>query len=536
MARLLKDIMRRTQLHKWWRTATTPYVGLTGIALVYALLYWYGITRQYPLQLGLTHPRATWPTLVDLSLHAGMRHAIVYGCLIAGYWMALRLALRIAPQQHRFAVVVIIGCWLLCSMILLGAYPGDSTDIFDYVFRGRMQALHGASPLAVPPDAFRNESFYRCLVWGNWVDAYGPLWEYASGAVARAVPRVSSAQLGHYITGYRLLAVALTGVCGTLIMVIVRRRQPQYVAAALLAWFWNPLLLISTAIGAHNDGLMLVLILLAVLLYQRQHWLLGLLALGLAAHVKITALLLVPVFGVWLVTRRGWWRGMGTSVAALVVLAPVSWLLYAPLGGWATLPRMLHERHILTYNSLANVAFGFLHVYRHWDVTVARQAVIRGATLLFVIIAAVLLLGIWHSMKQRAADDATLWFGGILITMIYLVVGAFWFQSWYVLWVLVLAALLPGSRFTGVLLPLFSLGALWSGLSTDFLNQDRIHRFSGFQVETIMVVVLWTPLLCGLVTPFVWQLVRGRYHAWLPGLSHLRSIWRRRRIRRRTTA
>jgi hypothetical protein len=523
-------------MHKLWRTATTPYVGLTSIGLLSALLYWGGITRQYPLRPGLAHPRATWPTLVDLSLLAGMWHGIVYGCLIVGYVVALHLALRIAPQQRHFAVVVIVGCWLLCSMILLGAYPGDSLDIFDYVFRGRMQALFGASPLAVTPDAFRNQRFYRYLTWGDWVDAYGPLWEYASGAVARTVPLVSRDHLRHYIVGYRLLALALTGVCGALIMVIARRRQPRYAAAALLAWLWNPLLLISTAVGAHNDGLMLVLILVAALLYQRQRWLLGLLALGLAAHVKITALLLLPVFGLWLVQQRGWWRAIGTSVAALLVIVPVSWLLYAPLGGWATLPRMLHERHILTYNSLANVAFGFLRMRRQWDETAARQAAMGGATLLFVVIAAVLLLWIWRSMKRRDGDDATLWSGSIVITMAYLLVGAFWFQSWYVLWVLVLAALLPGSRFTRVLLPLFSLGALWSNLSTDFLNQDRAQRFSGLQVETIMVVALWTPLLCGLVIPPFWHLVRGRYHVRLRLLRHLRSMFRRLGIRRRTAA
>jgi len=526
--------MRRT--HKLWRDATTPYVGVTGIGLLSALLYWGGITRQYPLKPGLAYPRATWPTLVDLSLWAGMWHGIVYGCLIVGYVVALHLALRINPQQRRFAVVMIVGCWLLCSIILLGAYPGDSLDIFDYVFRGRMQALWGASPLAVTPDTFRNQRFFRYLTWSDWVDAYGPLWEYASGTVARTVPLVSRDQLGHYITGYRLLALTLTGVCGALIMVIVRRRQPRYAAAALLAWFWNPLLLISTAVGAHNDGLMLVLILVAVLLYQRQRWLLGLLALGLAAHVKITALLLLPVFGLWLIRQRGWWRGIGTSVAALVVIVPVSWLLYAPLGGWATLPRMLHERHILTYNSLANVAFGFLHVHHQWDVTAARQAAMGGATLLFVIIAAVLLFWIWHSMKRRDADDATLWSGGIILTMAYLLVGAFWFQSWYVLWVLALAALLPNSRFTGVLLPLFSLGGLWSNIFTDFFNQDPAHRFSGLQIETIMPVVLWTPLLCGLLIPPLWHLVRGRYDAQLPLVTHLRSMFRRLGIRRRTAA
>src|SRR4029078_13188281 len=99
------------------------------------------------------------------------------------------------------------------------------------------------------------------------------------------------------------MGVLLTGLCGLLIALIVQHSAPQLVPAALLAWFWNPLLLITTAIGAHNDLLMMVAILAALLLFQRQRWVWGLLALALAAHVKLTALLVLPILGVSLLQR-----------------------------------------------------------------------------------------------------------------------------------------------------------------------------------------------------------------------------------------
>ncbi|CAA9326263.1 MAG: hypothetical protein AVDCRST_MAG93-5976 [uncultured Chloroflexia bacterium] len=79
------------------------------------------------------------------------------------------------------------------------------------------------------------------------------------------------------------------------------------------------------------------------------------------------------------------------------------------------------------------------------------------------------------------------------------------------MWVLVLAALLPTDTFTQQGLPLFSLGALWSNISTEFLNQDPLHRFTPIEVDSIMVAVLWTPLLCALVLPILWRTVRRRY-------------------------
>jgi hypothetical protein len=74
--------------------------------------------------------------------------------------------------------------------VLLFAYPGESLDIFDYTFRGRMLVEYGASPLAISPTPYSDRPFYRFITWRGQVDTYGPLWEYASGSVAWAVGRL----------------------------------------------------------------------------------------------------------------------------------------------------------------------------------------------------------------------------------------------------------------------------------------------------------------------------------------------------------
>jgi hypothetical protein len=486
----------------------TPLVALFGLALASTALYWFGITQRYPMAEGLLAYHRSWPGLVDFSLRAGWAHAAVYALLILCYMLALRVASRISARQAAPATMLVVAGWILYSASLLPAYPGESLDIFDYLVRGQMQVLFGASPLATAPNSFPQVPFYRYATWKEWIDAYGPLWEYSSGMVARTVMALSPASVSHYILGYRLLAIAMAGVCSVAIALIVRRTTPHLVVAALVAWLWNPLLLISTALGAHNDGLMLALTLLALWCVQRERWLLGLLALGLAAHVKIMALLLLPVLALWMIRRRGWWRALATGAASLALLVPLSWALYAPLGGWKTVPRMLRERAILTYNSPANVVYDLLRVHWEWQPTPARQVVIRGSTLLFLVVGAALLAWFWRRTRNHIDGDAPFWRAGIAVTMAYLLVGCFWFQAWYVMWVLALAALLPAARFTVHQLPLFSLGALWSNVSTDFLNQDPQHRFQAIQIDSIMVAVLWLPLLCTLVVPPVWQMVQ----------------------------
>src|SRR4051812_13450908 len=241
---------------------------LIGVGIASTLLYALGITARYPLTIGLRSVRAGWSTLVGSSLKVGVGFAGVYALLIVGYVVALRLILHLHNHNPRPTIGIIIAGWLLSSAALLGAYPGESFDIFDYVFRGRMIVEYGASPLATAPAVFQNQPFYEYITWRGQVDTYGPLWEYASGAVAWVVHYVFGRADSYvaYIIGYRLMAVVLTGLCGLLIALIVRRAAPQLVPAALLAWLWNPLVLITTAIGAHNDLLMLVMILAALLL------------------------------------------------------------------------------------------------------------------------------------------------------------------------------------------------------------------------------------------------------------------------------
>lgn len=528
---------------------------LLGIALASAALYALGITARYPLALGLRSPRAGWSTLAGNSLAVGAALAGTYGLLIAGYALALRLVLRSAGRPTRRTIAIIVIGWLASSAALLGAYPGESLDIFDYVFRGRMIAEYGASPLAIAPSAFYDRPFYEYITWRGQVDTYGPLWEYASGAVAWLVHHAFGRADSHaaYILGYRLLAVLLAGLCGLVIALIAWRADPALAPAALLAWLWNPLLLITTAMGAHNDILMMLAVSLALLLFQRRRWVWGLLAIGLAAHVKLTALLVLPVLGVWLLRRRGWLGALRDGALALALALPLSWLLYAPFGGWATLGRMLQERARLLVNSPADLVYRLLQQRFGWAEPAAWRATTQAATLAFFAIAAVVLAWLWWSdygsgMRKAAVfsppghqdtksirplwlgvlvakpaagqsqaglaesnaelgHHVLLWRAALAVTMAYLLVGSFWFQHWYLLWALAPAALLPASRWTLTLLPTYCLGALWSNLTNSFLRNLAAYPLSATQVSAINILAQVAPLLCVLLAAQLWRAV-----------------------------
>ena len=265
-------------------------------------------------------------------------------------------------------------------------------------------------------------------------------------------------------------------------------------------------MLVTTAMGAHNDLLMLVAILAALLLFQRQRWVWGLLALALAAHVKLTALLVLPILGLWLLRRCGWMRTLRICALALAVAIPLSWLLYAPFGGWVTLQRMLQERARLLINSPADLVYRLLQERFGWSEPAAWRTTTQAATLAFFVIAAGILAWFWWADRLRRrrrgwrmirrlvkrngksageAPDALLWRGAMAVTLAYLLVGSFWFQHWYLLWVLAPAVLLPDSRWTRTLLPAYCLGALWSNLTNSFARNQPGYLLNDTQVGAI---------------------------------------------------
>jgi hypothetical protein len=191
----------------------------------------------------------------------------------------------------------------------------------------------------------------------------------------------------------------------------------------------------------------------------------GLLVFALAAHVKLTALLLAPVLGVWLLRREGLPRTARLVVVTAVLATPISWLLYAPLGGWETLSRMLHERGLFLAASPAHVVYRWLYDTQGWGAPEARTVVQRAATLLFAAVA-LLVLG---KLAREPADDEALWRAAARVSLAYVLIGSFWFQHWYLLWLLGPAALLPRSRFVSLVLPWYGLGALVANVAAAFL-------------------------------------------------------------------
>ena len=128
------------------------------------------LALRYPLSPSLSDPRASWATLVDPSIMNAAQHITLYFILTLLYLAALYLFSPIHGKialPHRHQILFIVAIWLACSVALMFVSPsGESHDIFDYLFRGRMMVEYQANPLADVPDSFDiSTPFSRYLAW-----------------------------------------------------------------------------------------------------------------------------------------------------------------------------------------------------------------------------------------------------------------------------------------------------------------------------------------------------------------------------------
>ncbi len=155
---------------------------------------------HYPLEPSLNDARASWTSLNKGQIGWLIVQLVLYAALFWLYAAAMRLlkgeteeALNL-KSRRRGLNTWIIATWLACSLVLMAAAPaGESHDVFDYVFRGRMMAEFHANPLSDLPNQYSRKAYYLYIAWHGYVDTYGPLWETASQGAAAGVRPLAEA-------------------------------------------------------------------------------------------------------------------------------------------------------------------------------------------------------------------------------------------------------------------------------------------------------------------------------------------------------
>ncbi|HEU0027777.1 MAG TPA: hypothetical protein VFQ25_11735, partial [Ktedonobacterales bacterium] len=147
------------------------------------------------------------------------------------------------------------------TLALLPSLPSD--DVFSYILYGRISALHHANPLIATPADFPRDPFLSLVYWQTTRSVYGPVWLGLSDVVARLAAALGGG-LAAYVALFKLVGLLAHLVNVALVWAILGRIAPERRLAGALFYGWSPLCLLEFSASAHNDAVMLLLLLLGV--------------------------------------------------------------------------------------------------------------------------------------------------------------------------------------------------------------------------------------------------------------------------------
>ena len=304
--------------------------------------------------------------------------------------------------------------WAIAALVLAFALapPLLSQDVFSYIASARLDAEHGLNPFLDPPAQAPSDPVFPYVGWRHTVSAYGPLFTLATYPLGFA-----SVPLALW-TLKAAAALSLLGLAGLAARLAPARGVDPRFAAALIAL--NPLVLVHVVGGAHNDALMMLLVLAgcAAVLALREAQ--GGVALAAAAAVKVSAAFAAP-FALLGAARRG--RLLAGAIAGLALAAALALAAFGPhaldsvgLAG-ENQARSSHYSLPSTIARLLGLGSEPLRV---------SALVLYGAFLAFLL-----------AWTARGAD----WLRAAGWAALGLLLASGWLLPWYVLWALPLAAL-----------------------------------------------------------------------------------------------
>lgn len=258
------------------------------------------------------------------------------------------VVVRGAPEGAALAIIVVVAA--VARILAMGEPPLLSTDVYRYVWDGRVQGA-GINPFRfVPADpalaGLRDGAVFPNINRADYArTAYPPVAQMFFFLATR---------FGDTLDVMRVALVACElGIVGALLVLLRRLERPR---ALVVAYAWHPLAIWEIANGGHVDALAAMLSVAAVLLLVLRRRVLGALVVACGVLVKPYAITLLPAF----------WRPWEFKAPLLVLLlVAVLYLPYIGVGAHVIgfVPTYLQEEGFVAGNgfwlvSLARAVLG----------------------------------------------------------------------------------------------------------------------------------------------------------------------------------
>lgn len=270
------------------------------------------IARLATVAAALTVVTAAGPSL-HLA-YGGWALMLIFALGAAGILFALRFEV---DSDRRDALIVILAGAVLMRLALLFVEPYLSTDIYRYVWDGRVQAA-GMNPYRYVPNAPEVAHLRDTAIFPNINRADHAVTIYPPAA---QVIFLAATSIGESVVAMKLALLAFEAVTVAVLLALLHRLgiPPTRIAA----YAWHPLPIWEIAGSGHADIAMCALLMAGLWVFLAGRTLLAGVLVTLGALVKPTALLALPVF----------WRPWNWRLPFVVMLtATLAYVPYLSVG------------------------------------------------------------------------------------------------------------------------------------------------------------------------------------------------------------
>ncbi|MBI5037522.1 MAG: hypothetical protein HZC01_02360 [Candidatus Kerfeldbacteria bacterium] len=349
---------------------------------------------------------------------------------------------------------ICIGAVLFIAILLVSP-PFLSADVYGYVVRSIITTNHEINPYQIAPAELGYSSI---VIWPEQVMRYGPVYVlYSLG-----LTRVAGDSIALNVIIYRLANIGWLVLSSWLIykILLVRSREAARIGTAF--FLWNPFILFEVVHSAHNDIMLLVAVLGALFLIQRQRYLYAIWVLLVGALIKYSLIVLIP-FVVVLIFRQTaiWWKKIVTIIGAILGATIFTAVAYWPFGGWSSNVENLRGAfYSLEFITLPKaVVLSLVHLLGDWFSLDPAQLgwMTRNAyvgVFVLILLAALCLPG--RSWRFESLVKRFFW---VLLMLVMLL--SIKLNIWYLVWILPLALLVDSTIYIWNFVLLTAFGLLF---------------------------------------------------------------------------
>ncbi len=421
--------------------------------------------------------------------------AAVYGGLLLfmRVWWGMSRLYASRPGVPFHQMMWVFGLWSLPMLVIA---PLFSRDVYSYAAQGEMVSHH-MNPYLYGPFELGNNSYTNPVdsLWGNAPAPYGPLFLQLDGFFARITFHNELAT----IILLRLLAFAgvlIMAACVPKLARLYRRDGAEIFTLMVL----NPVTIFHLIGGAHNDALMLGLLVAGLTAAKDKRPILGVVLCALATAIKAPAALGILYIGwSWLgpmASKRDRLRPVVTS--GLIGAGVLGFFSFVSGLGWGWISILGTPGAVRSWTapttSLSVIGTSLAHGLH---IGISSGAILTATRFLGLLAAAV--LGVWLLLNSDRIGTLK----ALGVTLLAFVVLGPVVQPWYLSWGLILLAPVALGRLRSLLIVLSMVTAF---IELPGATQLVAHLLTGDPLS-IVLTLLW--LLVVLTVPLAsWDRAR----------------------------